>query len=143
MIRLVVIPCSGAKLDRAAPAGELYVGSWHQLARRAADAMVARGDAGRVVILSALHGLVDVDRVVEPYDVRLGEAGIVPLARRVAGQLIALEAEQVVGLVPSLYRRALALGCHATGVVDVWPLDGCAGVGYQRQRLAAIARGEL
>ncbi|MFD5570422.1 hypothetical protein [Streptomyces cadmiisoli] len=47
---VVVIPCGGAKLGHAAPAGHLYVGGYHRACRRAADALTARG--GTVLLLS-------------------------------------------------------------------------------------------
>ncbi|MGV9310475.1 MULTISPECIES: hypothetical protein [unclassified Nonomuraea] len=43
------------------PAGELYTGSYHRAARRAADALTH--DGGRVLNLSALHGLVELDQM--------------------------------------------------------------------------------
>ena len=68
---LVVIPCGGRKLDRRAPAGHLYVGSYHGACRRAAEAL----EPGRLLILSARYGLLDLDDVVEPYDPPPGAAG--------------------------------------------------------------------
>ncbi|WP_052424119.1 DUF6884 domain-containing protein [Nonomuraea candida] len=71
----MIVPCGGKKADTAAPAGELYVGSYHRAARRAADALTSGG--GRVLILSALHGLVELDTMLEPYELRAGQAGTV------------------------------------------------------------------
>lgn len=58
-----LVACSASKLDRAAPARDLYTSA---LFRKAlAYAEIA---AERVWILSALHGAVELDRVIEPYD---------------------------------------------------------------------------
>lgn len=75
-----VIPCGAAKLDHAAPARELYVSSMFRMALDAAHAAVA-DDNGRVLILSALHGLVELDDVLEPYDVKMGDEGCVTVER--------------------------------------------------------------
>jgi hypothetical protein len=160
MTRLYVIPCSGAKLPHAAPAGELYTGSWHRLARQAADALAAR-EGGEVQVLSALHGLLQLDAVVEPYNVTIRElerrprpgeldahpGGSRELGERVARQLIAAGATEAVALLPGAYLRVLE---HAA--LRVWvakdvrlpviaPLVGLTGVGYQRQRLSELRDG--
>lgn len=59
--------CGKAKLDRPAPACELYTGNLFQGTRRHVEA----AGYDRWFILSALHGLVEPDTVLEPYDVRL------------------------------------------------------------------------
>ncbi|MFK0063383.1 DUF6884 domain-containing protein [Streptomyces werraensis] len=132
---VVVIPCGGAKQAQAAPAGELYVGGYHRACRRAADALTAEG--GTVVVLSALHGLVPLDQVLEPYDLRMGQPGSVTPAR-LAEQARALgldRAREVVALGGAAYTRAaLAVWPHASA-----PLAGLGGMGYQLQALAAIA----
>lgn len=144
---LVVVPCSGAKLWHKAPAGQLYTGTFHKLARQAADALVEQ-HGGQVVILSALHGLLQLDDVVEPYDVQLGQPGAVAVSR-VALQLLQLlqagEAPTVVSLLPRAYRTVLAQAVDelppAARPVMVEPMQGAAGVGYQRQRLAQLRAG--
>jgi hypothetical protein len=60
---LYIIACSAAKLDHAAPAGELYTGQAFRLAMAAA----ARAGAD-VLILSAMHGAVDPAEILAPYD---------------------------------------------------------------------------
>jgi hypothetical protein len=59
--------CAARKLDRPAPARELYVS---QLFEKASAYATAARD--RRYVLSAKHGLVQPDTVLEPYDVRLG-----------------------------------------------------------------------
>lgn len=69
---LIVVGCGEAKLDRAAPARDLYTGSLFRDHLRLA-VRLARGVEGRVVILSAAHGVLDLDTVIEPYDVTLAK----------------------------------------------------------------------
>jgi hypothetical protein len=57
----------------AAPAGELYVGSYHRACRAAADALTEGG--GTVLVLSARYGLVPLDQVLEPYDLTFSDRG--------------------------------------------------------------------
>lgn len=65
---LVVIPCSATKLDRTAPAEDLYIGPYHRMCRRAAESL-----GGRLVILSARHGLLTPQTVLDPYNHRYGQ----------------------------------------------------------------------
>lgn len=67
-MRVGLIACSAGKLDRPAPAAELYTGPVFTLAR---EWITARTELGAWAILSAKHGLVMPDQVVEPYDVAL------------------------------------------------------------------------
>jgi hypothetical protein len=135
---VVVIPCGGAKLHRPAPAGELYTGSYHRACRRAADALTAQG--GTVVVLSALYGLVPLDQVLEPYDLRMGQPGSVTPARL-------SEQARTLGLDDA--REVVVLGgaAYTAAALTVWPhaatpLAGLGGMGYQLQALAAMAADE-
>lgn len=128
---VVIVPCGGKKLPTAAPAGDLYVGSYHRACRRAA---AARG--GRLLILSALHGLLDPATIIEPYDLRMGQPGSVTPARvrEQAAALGILDARVTV----------LAGRAYADVVSAVWPdadrpLNGTRGIGQQLASLAAIA----
>ncbi|MEU8657446.1 DUF6884 domain-containing protein, partial [Actinoplanes philippinensis] len=73
---LVIVGCGSAKRDRPAPAGRMYTGSYHAACRRAADAI-----GGRLLILSARYGLISLDTWIEPYELRLGQAGAVTVPR--------------------------------------------------------------
>jgi hypothetical protein len=79
--RVVIIACGHEKApdpgvnefgnaNAGYPAGELYVGQYHRSLRRAADALT---DRSLIRIFSALHGLVDLDRPLHPYDVTIGD----------------------------------------------------------------------
>lgn len=133
---VVIVPCSVRKLGHRAPAGELYLGGHHSLARRAADALTAEG--GTVLILSARYGLVTLDEVIEPYDLRMGEPGSITAAelRAQAARLQLDGAEDVTVLAGAVYAAAVrAIWPHAVN-----PLAGTRGIGEQRGRLAALAR---
>ncbi|MEW1551337.1 DUF6884 domain-containing protein [Streptomyces tsukubensis] len=132
---LVIVPCGSAKLNRKAPAGELYVGPYHRSCREAADALTA--DGGTVLILSALYGLVTLDQEIEPYDVQMGQLGSVAVEklREQARELGVDGAREVVVLAGEKYTAA---------ALEVWPdastpLAGLGGMGYQRQYLAMLA----
>jgi hypothetical protein len=61
---IALISCTKEKLGHAAPAGELYTS---QLFRKSLS--YARSlQVDRVFVLSAKHGLVPLERVLEPYD---------------------------------------------------------------------------
>lgn len=133
----VIIPCSGAKLDRSAPARQLYTGSLFRLALAAALNLT---DAELVRVLSARHGLVGLDTELAPYDVRMGERGSVTVdqLRRQADELTPAPA-LVVLLTPAAY-TAPALAVWPAAVV---PLVGARGIGEMRGRLARIRDREL
>lgn len=63
---VVLIGCTKEKLDREAPARELYQGRLFTASVAYAEAIGARW-----FVLSALHGLVDPDQLIAPYDVTL------------------------------------------------------------------------
>jgi hypothetical protein len=132
---LVVVPCGAAKLTHAAPAADLYTGSYHRACARAAAALTIRG--GTVLVLSALYGLTPLDRVIEPYDLKMGDLGSVTGAQLVE-QARALGVDQAREVI------VLAGAAYTAAARQVWPdaaapLAGLGGMGYQLQRLAALA----
>jgi hypothetical protein len=60
---LILVGCCGAKLDHPAPAKDLYQSQLFKKGRAWAE---RHGDAW--MILSALHGAVDPERIIAPYD---------------------------------------------------------------------------
>lgn len=64
----LVLACSGSKLDHAARAVDIYQGTLFKRGRAYAEAQ-----GWRIVILSALHGFLDADTVIEPYNKRFTE----------------------------------------------------------------------
>lgn len=142
-----VIPCGGAKLDRPAPARELYVGQMFRhtldnVERLAAiDEAEGRGPA-RVLILSARYGLIELDQVIEPYDLRMEQRGSVS-ADTITAQAAALGIDwgaQVYGLLPRPYLARLDTALRALDVYVQDVYEGCGGIGEQRRVNAIIAR---
>jgi hypothetical protein len=106
-----LVGCASQKLNRPAPARELYVS---QLFKKASA--YAEATCDRWYVLSAKHGLVHPDTVLEPYDVRLGtnhrtSPPIHTWAAGVRGQLDAelagLENVTLVALAGEQYRTAV------------------------------------
>ncbi|MFJ2110771.1 DUF6884 domain-containing protein [Streptomyces sp. NPDC087850] len=131
---VVVIPCSGAKGDRPAPAGDLYRGSLHRMCRKAADTLTATG--GTTVVLSARHGLLPLDQVIAPYDVRMGEPATVT-AEQLREQAVRLGLDQA-PLVTVLAGRDYTAAARQIWPHAAAPLDGSRGIGQMRHRLARI-----
>lgn len=140
-----VIPCGGGKLDHAAPAAELYIGSMfrHALVNverlAAMDEDEGRGPA-RVLILSALHGLVELGTVLEPYDLRMGAPGSVTV-ETLAAQALALGIDWGSAVYAFLPRAYLARLDGALRTLDVFVQDvyeACGGNGEQRRVLSIV-----
>ena len=134
---LVVIPCGGAKARHRSPAGLLYTSGVHRLAQRAARKLTGPES---IRILSAKHGLLPLEELVDPYDLRLGQPkSITPdKLRAQADQQGILSHPDVVVLAGRDYTHlAQTVWPHA-----VAPLAGSRGIGGQQHRLARIAAGE-
>lgn len=133
---VVIVACGAAKLDHPAPAGEMYTGSYHRATRRAAA--VLAGDAGRVMILSAEYGLLDLDTVIAPYEKRLPE-------RQVPAEWVAMVRAQAAAAGIATAPVVLAGRAYVHGARQIWadavaPLEGTRGIGDQLARLAEIYR---
>lgn len=134
---IVVVPCSGSKLEHPAPARELYTGSLFRLALRAARRLV---DDDWIRILSARHGLVELERELEPYDTTWGDDDAIDaldLHRQVRRHRLELEPSFFVSLCPGAYTGWLR-SC-VPGDKLLTPLDGSRGIGEMRGRLSFIA----
>ena len=145
---IVIIPCGGAKLETAAPAADLYTGSMFRDALKTARAMTSDDN---IRILSAKHGLVKLDAILEPYDVKMGDTNSVSMdtLRKDITKLHELFSHfdyRIHTLLPKAYYEALWAAVHTgkrRAAFHVWNhFDGCAGIGYQKQRLAQL-RSEL
>lgn len=129
-----VVPCGAAKLDTAAPARELYTGSHFRNTLATAEAMAAE-DGGLVLILSAKLGLIELDTVVAPYDVKMGDADAITPAgiRNTAVELGLDELDpELYALLPSAYFTALALALEPLGMFAADVYEAAPGIGYQR-----------
>lgn len=72
---IVLVACSGQKLDHAAPAKDLYTSDLFKKARAYAEKF-----GYHWLIVSAKHGLVDPDTVIHPYDETLNTKTAAELA---------------------------------------------------------------
>lgn len=130
MTTIALVGCAAAKLRRPAPARELYTS---QLFRKAAAYAEANSD--RWYVLSAKHGLVAPDTILEPYDMKLGHKSGPPIwdwATRVHDQLetelwtIGEPLAELLILAGEQYRTFLRLGNWPRRV----PMEGM-GIGQQ------------
>ena len=127
---LCLVSCSARKQHQAAPAKDLYQS---ELFRKARGLVEARGWPW--FILSAEHGLVDPEQVIEPYDKTLNKMGsaqrrawaercLHALQRHLAG------VESVVFLAGKKYRQFLAPALSELGINVEVPLASL-GIGEQ------------
>lgn len=86
MQRVILISATSKVQDQPAPARELYTSELFQLKRQYAENL----DPDVIYVLSAKHGLVDMDDVIEPDETMLDELGMLEQrewARQVLSQL--------------------------------------------------------
>ncbi len=69
MKKVVLLSCGKSKLNHASPASALYVGDLFKKSLAYAESL--RPDA--IFILSAKHGLLELDQVIEPYEMTLNK----------------------------------------------------------------------
>jgi hypothetical protein len=122
---IVLVGCVKRKLDRRAPARDLYVSPLWRCRRAYAEA-----SGRRWFVLSALHGLVEPGQELEPYDLALTD--VRTAERRVWGARVAADLAvslgDLRGVVVELhagavYRRALEAPLREAGARLVAPLE--------------------
>lgn len=136
----MIVPCGSEKADSPRPAAQLYTGSTFRMALAAAQAE-ATGTDGRVLILSALHGLIDPTDVVAPYDTKMGDPGSVSvelLAAQAAAHGITWGAD-VYAFLPNAYFAKLDAALRTDDVYAAQVYEGTAGIGDQRHVCAVVA----
>jgi hypothetical protein len=140
MRELVIIPCGAAKLDHAAPAAELYTGSMFADALRTARSMTADEN---IRILSAKHGLVRLDHVIEPYEMKMSNKDSVT-GFRIVMQLVGLQFDGTIhALLPKLYLSKVTSAAAAVDVKVINHYKGCAGIGFQKARLKQLRENKV
>ena len=109
--RVGLVGCASQKLTRPEPARQLYVSQLFWKASAYAEAT-----CDRWYVLSAKHGLVHPDAVIEPYDMRLGtnhktsppiHAWADMVRYQLDAELVGLEGVTLVALAGEQYRTAL------------------------------------
>ena len=137
MNNYVIIPCGGQKLPHAAHADELYTGSMFQDTLRTALMMT---DRNNIFILSAKYGLVMLDVVLPPYDLKMGDPGSVTpgqVQRDLREMLDFSEPFTISALLPKAYLKVLR-DAYNFEIENCF--EGCKGIGYQKARLAEIRK---
>jgi hypothetical protein len=142
-IRLVIIPCTGKKLEQPAPAADLYIGATFPASVAAARKIA--GDDGLVLILSAGRGILTLDTWLEPYDVKMGDPdaidryhlGIEITASQLRNYAGAASDVEVITMLPNAYRLAFERAAviafeDAASYVSVNLYAGARGIGDQR-----------
>jgi hypothetical protein len=138
---LHLVACVAGKLDRPAPACELYTSDWFRKARAYVETI---GAPWR--ILSAKHGLVHPEQVLEPYNATLGELEH-DWQRQAWGDQVALDLKldnllpaggSIVFLAGQLYRDALTASPMFDRYAVSVPMQGL-GLGEQKAWLARKA----
>jgi hypothetical protein len=134
---LAIIPCGARKRQGTHVARELYVGPYFRAALRWAET----GRFDRVLILSAKHGLVDLDDQVESYDLTFGDEGAVTadVVRQQSYLRLAKHCSPVQCVGGAAYRDM---------VRQVWPratspVDGCTSMGAHLRVLTNLAKGGM
>lgn len=137
----VLVACVGKKLDRPAQARDLYQSAWFKKAR-----LYAERFGNRWYILSAKYGLLSPVRVIEPYDMTLGQMTI-PEREVWAGQVFDnlvyitdQESDYLTFLAGLLYREPLVSKLVLAGSMTRVPMRGL-GIGQQLQWLNERLRG--
>lgn len=141
---LIIMACSATKLPHAAPALELYQGVMYSTFR----ANLPPHARPHVVILSALHGFVAADRLIDPYEQRMNADRAALMVRDLAGYLGGgwpTGATNVLLAGGSEYRRVMHMAMpelvergHVAREATIAETTG--GIGYQRQQLGAFLR---
>ena len=133
MRKIVLISCVSMKLPYPARAEDLYVSPLFRLGLKYAHSL----SPDEIFILSANHGLVDLDQVIEPYEETLNTKGVEAnrdWAKRVLGQLRALadlDRDEFIFLAGERYRRNLVPHIQRCKI----PMEGLT-IGRQLQFLA-------
>lgn len=130
---VVVIACTAAKGDAAAPAADLYRGQTFGLALAAALAETDN-DTDRVLILSARYGLIRLTKIVEPYDTKLGDADAIDAAD-VTAQALDLglaDRTDVYAMLPAAYLDLLSEALQTIGTYPMDSFESARGIGDQR-----------
>ncbi len=136
---LAIISCSKSKLAGPQRVRELYTGDTFKLAVKAAEVL-----AERWVVISARHGVLHPEDIIESYDEsvmtksrRQREQWGQHVSRQLKLCMPTLQGSQVLSFVSALYQEFLDLS--GVGASFFCPLQGLA-IGLQKKRLKELAR---
>lgn len=141
---IVCIACGAEKLDRPAPAAEMYTSDVFKKNLAAARALVG-GDDSRIRIVSAKHGYLPLDEVIDPYDVSFNmsfdqtikskDSVILPRQMRMQG--LNLPEAPVVVIGGKQYVGAVMATAGERKIIPTFA--GSEGIGAQKQIATEIA----
>ena len=128
---LIVVGCSATKGASRCAAGELYLGHLFTLSME-----WAATHGGRVVIASAMHGMIDPSAVIDPYDVKAEDVDLAAWTTAAEFALLGMteDGDTIIALAGAAYcgwRDALVVAGRAVSQ----PLEHL-GIGHRKQRLA-------
>lgn len=144
--RFALVGCGSAKCDHAAPAKDLYSSTYFSKKRQYAE---EECDDWR--ILSAKHGIVEPDNVLEPYNASLvpahdsyiGEDAVREWSQDIQASLGGLVSEfsrpanvEIVTLAGEAYAEHVELGLAASPVLLDFPFRGLGGLPGQMRWLS-------
>jgi cytoplasmic iron level regulating protein YaaA (DUF328/UPF0246 family) len=137
--RIVLVACAAKKYAGRQPAKSLYASTLFRKSRAWAE---RNGDAW--YILSALHGLVHPDTVIESYDLTLKKRSRRDnreWSARTVDQIlkVATEGDTVVFLAGTAYREYVAVELRRAGITVEAPMEGLT-IGLQLQWLTSESR---
>jgi hypothetical protein len=138
MSRICLISCASSKLPRETKAKELYTSPLFQYGRK-----VAERDYDRWFILSALHGLVDPEKRITPYNETLSNQSALERESWAANVLKDLlpklqSGDTITFLAGDNYRNYLSAALTSKGFKCNAPLEGL-GLGQQIHTLKLLA----
>jgi hypothetical protein len=141
-----VIACGAAKLDHPAAARDLYVGTLFRHTLTCVEANAAyderEGLVTRVLVLSARYGLVELDRVIAPYEQRMGDPGSIG-AEELTAQALALGIDwgaAVYAFLPGAYLRRLDEALRPLDVYAADVYEATGGIGDHRHVNRIVAQ---
>lgn len=140
---LIIMACSATKSRAAAPAMDLYKGVMYSTFRANVPAI-----RPAIVILSAKHGFIEADRVIEPYEQRMTEARADEMIAELpdldsirwpAGvhSILLAGGKTYQRVMRAAIKRRIELGLLDNGII-IEQTSG--GIGYQRAQLGAYLR---
>src|SRR5262249_39125558 len=106
-----------------------------RVAVKAADKLVE--DGGTILVLSAKYGLIELDRNIVPYNLKLGQPGAITVDE-LRRQLRPYRGATIIALLPKPYDALLAAAFRTDRYHN--PLRGSRGSGDHCTRCASIAR---
>lgn len=139
-----IIPCGGKKVGHTTTARNLYTGSAFQLALATVEEAAAL-DGARVLIMSAKHGLLELDDMVAPYDVKLDRTtkaheGIQLDELTEQALQLGLDESEVYAFLPAAYFERLHAALSSVYAFPADCYEAAPGIGFMRGVLSSIRR---